>query len=146
MIPPELQLSPSRIARRFFVGLHLLVLAVSLTLPWPWMVLALLATGGYYFRFRSLLDEHGRLQVLSEGEVLFTDAKGAAAKVRLLPASLVTAHLLVLQLGEDKRRRSLVIWPDSADPASLRAWRVWLRWTLPAMQRRIAAAENSAQE
>lgn len=146
MTPPELQISPSRIAQRYFVLLHLIAIIVALSLPWLWCGVAWGATILHYFRMRSFVSGSARLQALPEGQVVLVDGQGAGQKVNILPSSLVTSWLLVLHLQADSGKIALVMWPDSADEADLRRWRVWLRWTLPAMKRRIASAENAGLE
>ncbi len=146
MTPSELRISPSRMARQYFVLLHLIAIIVAFLMPWQWCGVAWGATILHYFWARSFTSGSGRLQALPEGQVVWVDARGAGQKADILPSSLVTSWLLVLHLQTDSRKLSLVLWPDSADGAELRHWRVWLRWTLPAMKRRIASTENAGLE
>lgn len=146
MTPPELQISPSRRAQQCFVLLHLIAIIVALSLPWQWCSLAWGATILHYRLTISRLPGAGSLQALPDGQVLLGNEQGQIRRAEIQASSLVTTWLLVLHLRTDSRKISLVLWPDSADAASLRAWRVWLRWSLPAMKRRIAAAENTGLE
>ncbi len=131
MTPPELQFHPSKYSRLYLLILHVVVIAVSLTLPLAWCVAALAATAGHFLWHRRNEPLSGALQALTDGRVILRLENREEVITEILPSSLVMAWLLVLHLHSDSGTRHIVLWPDCTDADTFRRWRIWLRWSLP---------------
>jgi len=130
-------LHPSRQLFICIVFFHALLIGVLLFIPFSYSVLAslcvvLLCSMTYYvLRDAGLKLENAcvALRVEDDGVVLI-NSKGLESLGQLLSSSVVTPHLLVLNvklLGE-RRRRNVIVMPDSMDAQSFRHLRVVLKW------------------
>ncbi|SFN33841.1 hypothetical protein SAMN05660284_01247 [Formivibrio citricus] len=139
MIPAPLLLSPSRFARYGLIGLHLAAAGVACLLPMPWRAAALAAVilHGLWHCLRST-PEVISLQALPEGRVAVFMASGERLEAECLPSSRIVSKLIVLHLRHAAGRQDVLLWPDCAPAEILRQWRVWLRWGLPAVLRKMA--------
>jgi hypothetical protein len=127
---------------RFLALLILFLCAVSLVslwlLPLPIfaflvLILAVLCWGGYCL----LLDAYLRMghscvafRLENREEVVLVLRSGSHLSGRVSPDSLVTPHLVILNvvLSEQHRGRNLLILPDTMGAESFRHLRVGLRW------------------
>lgn len=139
-MPRYYTLRPSRLLALLFF----LLCAVSLIALWllsPPAAGAIVLTVGVlsWGLYRLLLDANLRLQHscmafrLEEedrNEIVLVLRNGKHVSARLLPDSLVTPCLVILNvaLSEQRGRRSLVIFPDAMEADSYRQLRVVLRW------------------
>ncbi len=142
MIPPALHIAPSRLARRWLLILHLAAAGTALLLPVFWCFTALLFVLIHFAWSHHPPLPPDYLQVLPDGRVAITRAGADQQQADILPSSLITAWLIVLHLRTDTNRQYLLLWPDSADRDALRQWRAWLRWSLPALRRRLMEQEE----
>lgn len=133
---------PSRHARYSLIGLHLAAAGVACLLPLPWKTGALAAIAMYLVWNYRLQNQIVSLQALPEGRIAVFMASGEQIETDVLPSSRVISWLMVLHLRHDAGRYNLVLWPDSAPAEILRQWRVWLRWGLPAVQRKMQIGED----
>ncbi len=132
----QIELSPSRYLAFILVSVHgAASLVPLLVLPW-WagstiVLMLLLGLRHYLLRDAWLRLPHScaRLVLEEEGAVLVR-RDGAELSCRILPGSMVTPWLTVLNILPQGARfaRSVVILPDSLDAESFRQLRVWLRW------------------
>ena len=97
------------------------------------LIVILLAFFVFYLRRK---EEISQLLVLESGELEVRDQQGQVEIMCVLPSSLVTEMLVVLHLKNERRKLSIVVWPDSAPTEVLRQWRVWLRWMWRSQQDR----------
>lgn len=142
MTPPELLIIPSRLAWRCSLLLHLLAAGTALLLPLIWSVPAVLFVLVHFVWNRRSSSLVASLQLLPDGRVALVRAGTTPQPADILPSSLITSWLMVLHLRTDAGRIHLPLWPDSAERDALRQWRVWLRWSLPVLQRRLAETET----
>ncbi|MDR3410607.1 MAG: hypothetical protein P4L87_06640 [Formivibrio sp.] len=142
MNPPELHIIPSRLAWRGLLVLHLAAVVVALMLPLLWCAVALFLVSAHFVWLRRSPTASSFLQVLPDGRVSLAGIGSNPQQAEILPSSLITAWLIILHLRTDTGRLYLLLWPDSAEEDSLRRWRVWLRWSLPTLQRRLAESDS----
>lgn len=117
-------------------GAHALALAAVLGLPAHGLLRAALAVGVvasavFYLRRDALLRLPVSIvkAVLDGGGLWHLSLRdGQELEARLEPGAFVQPYLIALtfRVGA-RRRRSLVLWPDSASPDALRQLRVRLR-------------------
>lgn len=141
MTPPELRIIPSRLARHGSLVLHLLAASTTLLLPLIWSLPALLFVLAHFIWNRRQPALPCYLQILPDGRVSLIRGDMPTQLAEILPSSLITSWLMVLHLRTEAGRIYLPLWPDSAKRDALRQWRVWLRWSLPALQRKVAESE-----
>ncbi len=99
-----------------------LPIAAGIALAWAWHCAQALHWAPSAVRMLEL-DARGRTRC-RDGTDVWHDAV-------ILPGSYVSRWLIVLSLDAgDRRRRSLVLLPDTAGGDELRRLRVWLRWRL----------------
>lgn len=132
----HIELSPSRYLALTLIAAHGMAMAVSLLLLplWAGMAAALLLL----VSLRQCLLCHVWLSlphscaglVLEEEGAVFIRRDGAHLPCRILPGSLVSPWLTVLNAQPQNARGvlSIVILPDSLDAESFRQLRVRLRW------------------
>ncbi|WP_024303162.1 protein YgfX [Pseudogulbenkiania sp. MAI-1] len=134
-VPPfAVELRPSRIWLALLSG-SVLVLAVAslcylplrtaacLLLPLPGVLWYGLRHDGWWPSRQRI----GRIEVSPEGQLAVWFGP-FSVEASVDDDSVITPWLVVLNLSLEERRRSLVLWPDSAERESLRALRVYLRW------------------
>ncbi|MBB5193570.1 hypothetical protein HNQ50_004328 [Silvimonas terrae] len=110
-----------------------LALVCAALLPWPWfmpgmaVVLTGLAWTIYTLRQQAT---HGLLRLGPENQLRVQWGTGPQERAQVQASSLVCAHLIVLHLrvGERRRWRALVLWPDSMSGADFRQLCAALRW------------------
>jgi hypothetical protein len=135
-LPRLIPLRSSRRLRAFLLLLHLAALAVSMTLPVPWLVRALLALALGISLWRSWPESLPALLILREdGFLEWRDAPAEEGVVQTIDPSTVVMRLGVVlydhpltELGLDKctLRRTLLL-PDNLPPGEFRVLRMWLR-------------------
>ena len=136
MIPPELAISPSILARRWLIVLHLVAATVALALPWRWLAMAWLLIAAHFCWMRRYSNPQPVwLRVLPEGFVEVVWPDGASRQMVVQSSSITTAWLTVLHLQDERGRLHLALWPDSARADALRQWRVWLRWNATTIEK-----------
>lgn len=132
MLPAVLHINPaSKWQRGFLLSMHTLALLNAWWLAWPSALLvsgAVLASLWWHWR---QLPPVQQIQCLASGEQEVTLRNGIKCAMRILPTSVLTAHVLVLHLRGEGKSVYLVLWPDSANAEVLRQWRVYLRWIWP---------------
>lgn len=145
MNPTDLLLRQSRLAGFCLIGLHLAAILAAFCLPLAWCLSALAGIGMHWL-WQS--RRHGlpvSLHILHDGQVELTWPDGRQQTGVFRKSTVVTSRLIILHLADEGRRIFVVLWPDSADKEVLRQWRVWLRWKLPAMQRRLESFDENDQ-
>jgi hypothetical protein len=96
--------------------------ATGIVLAWAWHFAQSLQRGRPGIR---------TLELNTTGGARCLNGLGQWRDAEVLPGSYVSRWLIVLILGiEGRRRRSLVLLPDSAAADDLRRLRAWLRWRL----------------
>lgn len=146
MTPPELRIIPSHMARHGSLVLHLLAASTALLLPLIWSIPALLFVLAHFIWDRRRPALPCDLQILPDGRVSLIRCNMPTQSADILPSSLITSWLMVLHLRTDAGRIHLSLWPDSAERDALRQWRVWLRWSLPTLRRRLTESEEAGQD
>lgn len=70
------------------------------------------------------------LHITQDDDIVLTQKNGKELIVKILPTSLVTPQLMVLNLRAQSQilTRSIVVLADSVDANHARLWRVWLKW------------------
>ncbi|BAK77440.1 hypothetical protein NH8B_2641 [Pseudogulbenkiania sp. NH8B] len=134
-VPPfAVELSPSRIWLALLIGSALAWVAASLYyLPLAmaaWLLLPLPAVLWHGLRHDGWWPSRqciGRLEVSPQGQLVAWFGP-FAVPADIERDTVITPWLVVVNLKLEGRRRSLVLWPDSAARESLRALRVYLRW------------------
>ncbi|MDX8398650.1 MAG: protein YgfX [Gallionellaceae bacterium] len=131
-------LHPSRQLFICIVFFHTLLIGVLLFIPFSSSVLVslcvvLLCSMTYYvLRDAGLKLESACVALRVEGDdgVVLINRKGLESLGQLLSSSVVTPHLLVLnvKLSGERRRRNVIVMPDSMDAQSFRHLRVALKW------------------
>lgn len=134
----RLALSPSPLLGWLLAGLHGIALGLALAMPlpaWARAVLgaAIVASAVHAIllhalnRLRHSLVE---LEISDDCRVAVFDRDGEEHAVELLPSSVVTPWLTLLNLRQAPRRwpRTLLIVPDRVDAEPYRRLRVLLRW------------------
>ncbi|QLI80221.1 hypothetical protein HZU75_00955 [Chitinibacter fontanus] len=133
MLPAVLHINPvSKWQRGFLLLTHSLTLLNAWWMSWPWAVLVsgvVLASWWWHWH---QLPAVLQVQCLASGQLEVCMRGGEKYSMRILPSSVLTAHVLVLHLQGDGKKLYLVLWPDSANAEILRQWRVYLRWIWPA--------------
>ncbi len=133
----QVELSPSRYLALILIAAHGAAAAVPLLLLPLWagaLVASLLSLNLYHSLLR---DAWWRLAhscaglVLEDAQAEIVRRDGACQPCRILPGSLVTPWLTVLNLLPEGARYacSVIILPDSLDAESFRRLRVWLKWS-----------------
>ena len=135
MTPIELHFTPSRYIQRLLYVLYALAGITALSLPWLICLTAWFGMAAYFFWQWRNPAIGGYLQAQPDGQVIL-NINGCHYQAEILPSSVITAWVMVLHLRLEKGKTSLVVGPDSAADDALRQWRTWLRWTVPALQRR----------
>ena len=92
-----------------------------------------LASCGFFLLRDALLRLSGSviaIELAEEGACVLTDRAGRERKGAVLGDSFVSSFLTVVRcrLIGQRRRRSVVIFPDAVDGEEFRRLRVWLRW------------------
>ncbi|QZA79633.1 protein YgfX [Deefgea piscis] len=130
MLPIDLHINPVSFWRRgFLLLIFLLAIVACLVLQAAWALLLALFLFGIFPFYWTHTETIAIVRACSDGVFRLFDHQGGEISARLLPSSVVTQALIVLHFeDEDKHKINLVLWPDSAPAASLRQWRVWLRW------------------
>jgi len=130
-------LRPSRLLLLCIVFAHVLLIAVLQFIPLPYFVLLLLcfvllcSMIYYVLRDAGLKFENACVALRMEGDgVVLINRKGIESLGQLLSSSVLTPHLLVLNfsLSAERRRRNVIVMPDSMDAALFRHLRVVLKW------------------
>jgi hypothetical protein len=134
----RIELRASRSLTLLLGAAHLLAAVLSWVLPLsPWLSALLTALIGWSLwhalrlhALRSAPRAIVALAVEQNGRAELELRSGASIGARVLQDTFVTALLVVINQREEEsgRRRSVVLATDSADAASLRALRVWLRF------------------
>lgn len=145
MTPIELHFTPSIFIRRWLCILYVLAGITAFFLTWLICLLAWLGMAGYFFWQWRHPAREGYLQAGSDGRVIL-NINGYQQQAEILPSSVITAWVMVLHLRLDEGETSLVLGPDSAEGDALCQWRTWLRWTLPALQRRVNLSINEQEQ
>lgn len=96
-------------------------IAAGIVLAWGWHCAQALQWGAGAAR---------ALELGTQGGVRLEDGRGAWQEAEMLPDSYVSGWLIVMNMTNGGRRRSLVLLPDAASAEDLRRLRVWLRWRL----------------
>ena len=95
-------------------------LAAGIALAWAWHCAQALQWARSSVRV---------LELDAQGGGRCRDGRDHWHDAAIMPGSYVSRWLIVVNLGGDgRRRRSLVLLPDSAGADELRRLRVWLRW------------------
>ena len=145
--PVQLEITPSAYLVSTIALASLTACLVLLFLPLP-VVLKILSVAlsvglsAYYIRHHGTLNLARSIVHLTlnpETGLQVTDRDGQSHQVTVLASSFVAAYLTVLNLQdtESRRRFSLILLSDNAEPESFRQLRVWLRWG-----RDMEAADN----
>ena len=129
--PIRIELHRSTLLPFLLVIFHGIAAACIVALPWPisWRLIVLLPIGGsLVYALRRPRIAGLRLAARDRLECLLADGSRVATKVR--PDSSVYSRLIVLRvrLGEEKRTRSFIIFPDQVSAEDFRQLRLWLRW------------------
>jgi len=125
-VPFVVGLRPSRLWLCWIVGLCVALFAalpIFAMLPLPWLAWSALAADGW-LPGRSRVD---RIEVTAGGRVVIA-ARGALSSGTVCDSSVALPGLIVLNLRQDGRRRSVVVFADSAPGEAQRQLRVFLRW------------------
>jgi toxin CptA len=132
------EFQPSRYLVILLAAMHGMAAAIVLllNLPWEWksaLLAAVLASMLYYLLRDALLRLPSScigLFLGEQGGITLLRRDGRQVPCRILPASVVTPRLTVLNiLAEgDCFKRTLVILPDSLKAELFRQLRVWLKW------------------
>lgn len=113
-----LLLMPLLILLKLFISSVIVIMAVYhiwrdalLRFPWSWAA----------------------IQVHSTGELSLIQQDGSAHQVTIEPSCVVLSSLMILhvKLPSSRWPAYVVLLPDSAEQASLRKLRIWLRWGMP---------------
>lgn len=91
------------------------------------LLLILAANLWFALKHRSAAGSVAGLRIESDRVVLL-HAGGGEMSGQLLPDSLVTPYLAVLQIRTESNHRRVLIMPDTLDAQSFRRLRILLRW------------------
>lgn len=138
------KLYPSRICSVLLFAAYFPAILIVLILPIfvlakAALAVLLLCCLVYYLRRDAwLLSASSPVAIRLDGDsILLSDCKGEEVRVQLLPDSLVTPALTILNVlpPGKKSARSVVIFPDSLDSERSRELRVLLKWAVGVEQR-----------
>lgn len=123
---------PSRLLAMLLLLAHGLAMVSVVVLPLPVLMrtlLLLLLTANLWIVYKSRVSgaSVSGLRIESDRVVLL-DAGGGEMSGKLLPDSLVTPYLAVLQIRTESKHRRVLIMPDNLDAHSFRRLRILLRW------------------
>lgn len=126
----RIDVHPSRLLRRALIVLHGGAVLCLLALPWPpWLALSAglgAATAGYLHLRRLQRRRVTQLVCEQDSGWFLATTEGVCGAYHLLPDTYVHPRLTILNFA-GPARRSVVLLPDSLDPAAFRRLRVLLK-------------------
>ncbi|MBM3115478.1 protein YgfX [Jeongeupia naejangsanensis] len=140
MTPLPLRLVRSRQQRWLHAFALIGAVAAAIATPWPWSAAGLLWLCVAVLLLLRRRRHPVGLAACDDGSVSLYWPDGSSSAATLAASSRVGVWLIALGLKDGQGTTFLVLWPDSADAESLRQWRIWLRWTRPAILRRMLQA------
>ncbi len=121
---------PSRLLGLALLLTHGLAMLSIIVLPLPFLmraVLLLVPAANLWHVYRKVGGGAVGLRIESD-RIVVLDARSGEVSGKLLPDSLVTPYLAVLQIHTEGKPRSVLVMPDSLDAQSFRRLRILLRW------------------
>jgi hypothetical protein len=129
-IPHELALRASRVCIALLLAAHLLALTgiwlAAIPARLQWLATISLVAGSILWWRQHLRGPRG-VRVNQSGQIEIRQANWQPAVIIGQPVVLPWFVGLSLK-AEDGAKHRLFLWPDSADPATLRRLRAWLKW------------------
>lgn len=129
--PVSIELHRSFLLSSLLILFHALAAACVAVLPWTWFVRAILWGGigvstGYFLRPSNALA----LRLVGPSRILCLDSDGHQTEIQLIQGTAVFSHLIVLRFRreEERRVRTLTLFPDQMSATEFRVLRLWLRW------------------
>lgn len=139
MKPTQLALKPSRLLSFLLAIVSLVASVLLICLPFGlwWkvgLISIILLLSAYSIALSALLLLPWSCHYLTlnkDSEIELTQKNGKKFLIKVLPTSLVTPQLTVINLRAKSQfwTSSIVILTDSALEEEARLWRVWLKWS-----------------
>ena len=140
MKPTQLALKPSRLLSFLLAIVSLVASVLLICLPFGFwwkvgLISIILLLSAYSIALSALLLLPWSCHYLTlnkDSEIELTQKNGKKFLIKVLPTSLVTPQLTVINLRAKSQfwTSSIVILADSALEGEARLWRVWLKWFL----------------